>query len=508
MKKNLIKIFFIFSTLIFFTACSKNKDADKKEDIDNAEQYEETIDELYIFNSKGEMAEALLDVAKEYEKETKVKVKVYNTQAGENSVAALRSLMNQKVKPDIFSIRNASQMEEWLSYDYVLDLDSYDGLTQEFKSLIGNIPDTLKLSVSGKGSYGIPYNIEGYGYITNVQMIKDIFGENNLDKVLEDIRICSYKDWENLIIALGKYVESGKISTVSINNNKYKFQPKTNYTQNLTGIFSVAGANTWTYGNHMVNIAVCSTFKNAIQAQNATLQDVKKMKNALIAYAQALDLKTKYTAGDNDIIKRGSDMINSSINSYEKAIEKFANGKAIFFKNGNWTQELIENVNADMKDNMVFLPVKIPIKDSDISVEGLTSSQMNSTIPVFVPIYYAINAKNDDLHKKAAQDFLVWLNTSKTGQQYVIDKFKFIPYNSDDYDIKLDSSLANSIVEYVGRGNTLSNSFSGAPTNWSDNMVGKYILENYLIKEKWTKNDYEDIADYAINRWIDMAELE
>lgn len=42
---------------------------------------------------------------------------------------------------------------------------------------------------------------------------------------------------------------------------------------------------------------------------------------------------------------------------------------------------------------MTFLPVKMPIDQTDITAEGMTVEKFNSSIPVYVPNFYAINAK-------------------------------------------------------------------------------------------------------------------
>ena len=68
---------------------------------------------------------------------------------------------------------------------------------------------------------------------------------------------------------------------------------------------------------------------------------------------------------------------------------------------------------------MTFLPIKLDVTDEDLT-SGITAEQMNTSIPVFVPSYYCINAKCSDEEKEAAEKFLVWLNTSETGMKYVI----------------------------------------------------------------------------------------
>ena len=500
MKRKIITALCIAMGVFSLVSCGKT------EQVEENKKEEEM--ELYIFNSKGEISDSLKDLVADYEKETGVKVKLFNTQAGEDHMKALRSLMNEKVKPDIYTVQSVAELEEWESYDYVMDYSKAEGMTTEFKNLADNIPEELRLTTEDGTNYGVPYNIEGYGYMVDTQMISDIFGAGNKDKVLEDLRLCSYAEWENCIRVLGNMIDTGVGGEVTLNANKYVIQGKQGLASKLTGVFAVAGSEPWTYGDHMLNVAVCSGLSNVSQAQNATQEQIKNLKNSFAAYAKALDLKTTYAAGDSGHLMRSADMINSATNSYDAAIKKFAQSKAIFFKNGNWTASSISEIDSTVAERLTFLPIKLPVTQEDIHVEGLTPEQMNSTIPVFASMYYVINNKNDEEHKKAAQDFLVWLNTSQTGMKYITEVFQFIPYNADPETTTVSNALGNSIIKYVNQGGTLANPYNGAPSNWGGNTVGTYIMQNYLAKPVWDQNDYNNIADYAVSQWILMGGLE
>ena len=125
----------------------------------------------------------------------------------------------------------------------------------------------------------------------------------------------------------------------------------------------------------------------------ATDEEVDSLKGAFVKYAQALDLKTSNAAGDKGALKRGNEMINATTNGYDASVQKLADGKAIFLKQGNWVYTNVEKVNKEVAQRLTFLPVKLPVTADDIKVEGLTPEKMNSSIPVFVPMYYAVNAK-------------------------------------------------------------------------------------------------------------------
>jgi raffinose/stachyose/melibiose transport system substrate-binding protein len=468
-------------------------------------QEDTTVTELYIYNSKGENAQQFEALAKEYEAASGIKVKVVTIGSGTDHMATLRAEINSKNPPDIFTVQSITELQEWKDGEIVVDFSDSEELTPEFQTLAEDIDPRLRLTTDGTNSYGVPYCIEGYGYIVDKQMLKDLFGLDDTDAILEDIRLCSYSDWESLVKALAAYITNGKASKVKINGTTYKLaKQRTGLAENLTGVFAVAGDENgkWTYSDHMLNVALNAVFENPAAAKLADEEEVYATKDVLMDYAQALDLMTQYAAGENGMISRGSDMISSS-NNYDASIEKLTESKAVFLKDGNWAYNTIKEKNEQMAERLCFLPVKMPFTKDEITVEGYSVKKMNRTIPVFVPMYYAINNNISTARKKAAQDFLVWLNTSETGTKYITEDFAFIPYNVDTQDEEDRYSLAQSIVDYFKTGTTLSDPYHGTPSNWSSNIVGKKLYESYMTKEVWTEQDYEDIANFAIKQWIE-----
>jgi len=147
--------------------------------------------------------------------------------------------------------------------------------------------------------------------------------------------------------------------------------------------------------------------------------------------------------------------------------------------------------------------VKMPYQSQDVKrTDGTTVAQLNSSIPVFVPNYYAVNALVPKAEQQKAFDFLYWMNNSETGKKYIVEKFAFIPYNADPATMSVPNSLGNSIIDYIASGNTLTAPYHGAPASWSGDVVGLRVMESYLTKRNWTQADYEAIADYAIKEWI------
>lgn len=173
-------------------------------------------------------------------------------------------------------------------------------------------------------------------------------------------------------------------------------------------------------------------------------------------------------------------------------------------KNGNWVAPQVSALDEEKASRLTFVPVKIPLTQEDIVAGDWTVEEFNSTIPVFVPMYYAINANKDTQTIAAAENFLIWLNTTEEGKRYVTEDFQFIPYNADPATTTLSNSLGQSILNFMKAGKTLSAPYNGAPASWGGDTVGLEIMEKYLTKETWTEEDYGSIADYAISKWKEM----
>lgn len=307
-----------------------------------------------------------------------------------------------------------------------------------------------------------------------------------------------------MVNKLQAYIKEDKADTISLNGQSFELAAeKEGKAATLEGVFSVAGSEKWTYGDHLVNVAVDAVFEDSTAAGNATLEQLQDGKGAFEAYAQLLDLKTS-----NATTERGSELINSTTNGYDASVANFANSKAIFLKQGNWVYANIKKANADICDTLTFLPIKMPFEQEDIKAEGLTVEHMLSSIPVFVPNYYLINEKVSDEEKELAQEFLVWLNTTEQGQKFVVEDMAFIPYNADAATTSAGYSLGDSIIEYMNEEKTLTNAYAGAPTGWATDTFGLHMMENYVNTTEWPDTAYEDIADFAISSWAEMAGLE
>lgn len=456
---------------------------------------------INVFNSKGENAAQFAEMCQAFTEETGINAVPFSVGAGEDAMEPLRAQMSGNNPPAIFSMQGLKELPEWEESGTALDLSTVED--PAFKEIVDAIPQDMRLSPDGEKSYGIPYNIEGYGYIVDPVMLEDLFGAGNGDAVIADLRVCSYEDFIAFCDAVNTYIQEPSAAEVTINGNSYAFHAsKIGAAEKLNGIFAFAGSEKWTYGDHAVNVALNAVLPTPLAAANVTDEQLEELRKPLTAYAKAIDYVSSHVGGLNGPATRGRDLISSTNFGYDQSVQMLADGNALFLQQGNWAAGNIEKISADVAGRVVFIPVKMPITD-DMIKTGRTAADFNSSIPVYVPNYYAVNAKVSGEEQAAAFRFLTWMHDTANLQKYVVDSFKFIPWYKGA-DLTVSDSLGKSITTYVDEGKTLAAPYHGAPGVWSGDTFGLRLMEEYLIKPDWTEEDYAAIADYGISSWKEL----
>ena len=454
--------------------------------------------DLYIYNTKSEIADSIQDLCNDYEKETGVKVKVY-TCGTQESLETLRSEMNAKSYPTIFAV-NQSSLTEWVEGGFALSSSKITN--DDLKKICDSIPENMRLSDTDGENYGIPYNVEGYGLIADKQMICDVFGLDSADDFISDYRSANYDEFEKMIDAVDDYINDKGGETITLNGNEYVTATgKTDTTSQMNGVFAIAGAEKWTYANHYTNYALNAVFPNYTATANATSEQVDELEEPMVKMIQELDMLSQHTAGPNGKVERGSEYINSTVTGYDQAVQTFAEGKAMFIKQGNWVYSNIKGVDEEKATRLTMLPMKVNLDDSDITADGVTVDSLNHSIPEFVSQYYVINAKATEEEQKTAEDFLAWLYTSETGKDYIVNQFAFVPFNADGT-TELDNPLSNDLIYYMTNNAVLGNDFDAFPESWGLNTIGKTIQEQLFTNaDTWDEQVIRSGVKDALASW-------
>lgn len=112
-----------------------------------------------IFQSKTEIMDQLIALAKDYQEETGVEIEVWET-SGDSYYKDLKTGISTESGPTLFSLAPGSESIEMA--DYLEDLGDL--------SFMDKIGDSLKDTVDGK-VVGVPYTIEGFGLVYDENLV-------------------------------------------------------------------------------------------------------------------------------------------------------------------------------------------------------------------------------------------------------------------------------------------------------------------------------------------------
>ncbi|WP_394136565.1 ABC transporter substrate-binding protein [Cytobacillus oceanisediminis] len=364
--------------------CSSSSSSGDEKPKDDTKNEDEVVT-LNMFQFKVEIAEQLQEMITEFEKEhPNIKVKLETVGGGADYSAALKAKFASGEHPDIFNNGGFKELELWK--EHLADLSNEPWA--EHVLPIGKVPMT---DTDGK-LYGMPVNLEGYGFIYN----KDLFEEAGI------------KEPPNTISELkdaAKKLEDKGITP-----------------------FSAGYGEWWVIGQHLLNIPF------------AQQEDP-------VAYIEGLYSGSEKITG-NDKFKEFKEVMDTEINSgndnplttdYNTQVTLFASGKTAMLQQGNWTENMITEINPDI--NMGFLP--IPLSDDEATADRL---------PVGVPNNWVLN-KNSE-HLEEAKLFLEWMVSSETGKRYITEEFAFIPA-FDNIEPNGLGPLGQSILEYSKEDKTI-----------------------------------------------------
>ncbi len=364
---------FVFLFGIIAGCSSKNTTSNSDGDSKSADD----VVTLHFFQFKVEIATQLEEMIKEFEAEhPNIKVKLETVGGGADYGAALKAKFASGEEPDIFNNGGFKELELWK--EKLADLSEEPWVKHVLP--IGQVPMTDE---EGK-LYGMPVNLEGYGFVYN----KDLFEKAGVTEPPATI--------EELIDASKKLKDAG-----------------------ITP-FSAGYGEWWVIGQHLLNIPFAQqedpvAFIEGLYDGSEKIVGNEKFKQ----FKEVLDTELKY-ANDNPLTT-----------DYNTQVTLFASGETAILQQGNWTENMIYEINPDM--NMGFLPIP------------LSNDESSNRLPVGVPNNWVLNKNSENLEE--AKLFLEWMVTSETGQRYITEEFAFIPA-FDNIEPKGLGDLGQSILEY------------------------------------------------------------
>ncbi|WP_243387041.1 ABC transporter substrate-binding protein [Bacillus kexueae] len=424
------KIWSLFLAMLvmvgILAACSSSSDTSS--DNNDGDASGDDVVTLNMFQFKVEIADQLEEMIKEFEKEhPNIKVKLETVGGGADYGAALKAKFASGEAPDIFNNGGFKELELWK--EHLADLS--DEPWVEHVLPIGKVPMTDE---DGK-LYGMPVNLEGYGFIYN----KDLFEEAGITELPQTV---------SELQEAAKKLEAAGITP-----------------------FSAGYGEWWVIGQHLLNVPFAQqedpvAFIEGLDNGSEKMTENEKFK----AFKDVIDTEVQF-ANDNPITT-----------DYNTQVTLFASGQAAMLQQGNWTENMIYEINPEI--NMGFLP--IPISD-DAAESG--------KIPVGVPNNWVVN-KNSE-HLEEAKLFLDWMVSSETGQRYITEEFAFIPA-FDNIEPSGLGDLGQSILEYSKEEKTIPWTWF----RWPDGANKEFAaaIQEYAAG----KIDYETLLERFQNTWDNL----
>ena len=276
---------------------------------------------VYWLNFKPEADEALQGIAKTYEKEKGVKVKVVTAASG-NYNSTLTSEMGKSAAPTLFVVGNQAAVKTW--NDYCLDLKGTD-VYNELNTDAFNLTDE-----NGKVA-SIGYCYESYGIIVNKKLLKkagheitDIKDFASLKSVAEDIHKRADK------LGFDAFTSSG-----------------------------LDDASAWRFTGHLANMPLF--YEGRDDGWKEAPAEIKG--TYLENFKNVWDLYINNSKYDKNTLATGG---------YDAEAE-FKKGEAVFYQNGTWEYDALKKSISD--DDMQMIPIYCGVEGEEKA--GLCSGTEN-----------------------------------------------------------------------------------------------------------------------------------
>lgn len=411
--------------------------------------------QVYFLNFKPESAAVYEELAKKYEEEKGVKVKVV-TAAANTYEQTLKSEIAKTDAPTIFQVNGPIGYNSWK--DYCLDIKE--------SKLYSYLTDKSLAIKDGDGVYAVPYVVEGYGIIYNNAIMDKYFALDSRQKKVNSVK--EINSFETL-----------KIVVEDMTKHKKQLD--------IEGVFastSLSSGEDWRWQTHLLNVPLYYEYR-----------DDEKQSDPTLALLDAKEISFKYADNfknifdlytDNSVTKKT--LLGSK--SVADSMAEFALSKVAMVQNGNWAWSQISGVegNTVKAEDVKMMPIYSGIKGEER--QGICIGTEN---------YLAINKNVSEEKRKASLEFLDWLFSSKTGKQYVTEKLGFItPFNTFSDTERPNDPLASEIHRYLTDENTETVPwiFTAFPSETFKKETGSALLD-YVQGAK----DFKAVADTVKTKW-------
>ena len=323
---------------------------------------------VYWLNFKPESDEALQEIAKMYKEETGVEVKVVTAASGTYN-ETLTAQMDKEGAPTLFVVGNQAAVETW--GEYCLDLKGTK-IANELST------DAYQLFDADGKLCSIGYCYECYGIIVNTKLLKDAGYEADYIK-----NFATLKEVAEDVHARAAELGFDAFSSAGMD-----------------------GGSSWRFTGHLINLEYYYESVDAPEKWQSCPESLtgKYMNN----FKNLYDLMVVNSATDRAALANGG----------FDAAQEFADGKALFYFNGNWEWSGLEGKGMKAED-LTMIPYYCGVEGEEKA--GLNCGTEN---------YWAVNSEASAEDQAATIDFMTWLVTDPEASAKAVATFGVMPYKA------------------------------------------------------------------------------
>ena len=410
--------------------------------------------EIYFLNFKPEIADKYAAIAEQYEKETGVKVKIATAASGEYEKTLATQMADAGTAPTIFQINGPIGYQNWKGY--CIDLKN--------TILYSFLVDKSLAVTDGDGVYGVPYAVEGYGFIYNNAIMDKYFkSDKKTTKFNSMNEVNNYDKFKSVVEDMTKMK-----SDLGIN-----------------GVFASTSLKTgddWRWQTHLFDVPLYYEFKDGA---DTPLQNCLNAESFEFKYAE--NYKNIF---DLYLNNSGTEKTQLGSKTVDESMSEFALGNVAMVQNGNWAWAQIKNAKGTVvkEEDIKYLPIYTGMQGEE--TQGLCVGTEN---------YFAINAQVDESKQKASIEFLEWLFSSDYGKNAVLNELGFIcPFTTFKEDEKPSDPLAKEVLAWMERSDVTSVpwTFQGIPSEKWKQDFGANLLTYAQGQTQWN-----EVVDKAKTSW-------
>lgn len=323
---------------------------------------------VYWLNFKPESDEALNEIAAMYTEETGVEVEILTAASGTYNETLTAEMDKSKV-PTIFVVGNSAAVDQWGEYCYDL---TDTAIAKELNT------DAYMLKDADGKLCSIGYCYECYGIIVNTALLEEagyakdyIKDFATLKEVAEDVHARAEE------LGFDAFTSSG-----------------------------MDDSSSWRFTGHLANLEY---YYESVDDPDAWVECPAEIKGTYMEnYKNLYDLMV-----ENSATARG-DLANGGFD----ANAEFAEGKAMFYANGNWEWSSLSEKGMSA-DDLTMIPYYCGVEGEENA--GLNCGTEN---------YWAVNAKASEADIKATLDFMYWMVTDAEASEKAVATFGVMPYTN------------------------------------------------------------------------------